>query len=103
MFSNTSCSLGFIGRLITEEVQAQPLKCPTDVIYDFKKCYGVNISYHKTWLGVDNGKKNIFGDLQWYVDAVKNTNHNNRRFFKLFVALDACVKGLTVIICSVCV
>ena len=107
---NSLCTSGLIGRLIVEEVRAKPLKHQTDVIYDFKKGYGVNTNYHKTWLGVEKAKENVFGDyklsfedLRWYVITVKNTNpvsyielevdHNSRRFFRLIVTFDACVQG----------
>ncbi|KAL7263884.1 hypothetical protein ACSBR1_001937 [Camellia fascicularis] len=53
----------------------------TDVAYTFKVDYGLDISYHVAWLGVEKVREAMHGDylisfdqLRWYNDVVKHYN-----------------------------
>ncbi|KAL7257037.1 hypothetical protein ACSBR1_010882 [Camellia fascicularis] len=97
--------------VIAECVHDKPLTRSTDVIYDFKKAYGLQISYRVAWLGVEKARGELYGDhsmsfdkLRWYNDAVMEYNpgsyinldfdeHNTRRFNRLFISFKACMDG----------
>ncbi|KAL7194752.1 hypothetical protein ACSBR1_035064 [Camellia fascicularis] len=69
---------------------------PTNVVYDLKKDYGLEVSYRVAWLGVEKARGEMFGahsisfdQLRWYNIAVMENNpgsyinidydqHNNR-------------------------
>ncbi|CAK9171348.1 unnamed protein product [Ilex paraguariensis] len=80
-----------------------------DVFSDFLTSYGLDVSYHQTWIGVEKVKGMLFGDhtlsykqLHWYMDAANNTNPGSHivlycddetnRFHRLFV-LQGCIEG----------
>ncbi|KAL7263222.1 hypothetical protein ACSBR1_001403 [Camellia fascicularis] len=59
----------------------QPLTCLTDVVFDMKDGYGLDISYRVAWLGVEKARSEVFGDhdmsldqLRWYSDVVMENN-----------------------------
>ncbi|XP_028082621.1 uncharacterized protein LOC114283949 [Camellia sinensis] len=67
--------------VISERVRDRPLTRPTDVVYDLKKIYGLEISYRVAWLGVEKACGEMFGaysisfdQLRWYSNAVVVNN-----------------------------
>ncbi|XP_028081574.1 uncharacterized protein LOC114282984 [Camellia sinensis] len=71
----------FVADVITERVHDNPLTRPTDVKYDFKKAYGLQISYRVAWLGVEKARGELYSDhsmsfdqLRWYSDAIMEYN-----------------------------
>ncbi|KAL7173646.1 hypothetical protein ACSBR2_032995 [Camellia fascicularis] len=100
-----------VADVIAERVHDKPLTHPTDVKYDFKKAYGLQISYSIAWLGVEKARGELYGDhsvsfdqLRWYSNAVMEYNpgsyinldfdeHNTRRFNRLFISFKACMDG----------
>ncbi|KAL7210660.1 hypothetical protein ACSBR1_032090 [Camellia fascicularis] len=105
--------MGFelVADVIAERVHDKPLTYPTDVKYDFKKAYGLQISYRVAWLGVEKAGGELYGDhsvsfdqLRWYSDAVMEYNsgsyinlnfdeHNTHHFNRLFISFKACMDG----------
>ncbi|KAL7247632.1 hypothetical protein ACSBR2_002527 [Camellia fascicularis] len=88
----------------------KPLTRPTDVVFDLKKNYRLEISYHVAWLGVEKARGELFGaysasfdQLCWYSEAVMEHNpstyiniecdeHDNR-FERYFISFKACIDG----------
>lgn len=107
---NCHASSSLISQLIKDDVKGKSKKRPVDVVDDLKEYYGLDVPYNRAWLGVEKAKSSAFGDytdsfneLQWYGDAVKNSNpgsifdiewdESTNRFLRLFVAFDASVQG----------
>ncbi|KAK9292930.1 hypothetical protein L1049_020912 [Liquidambar formosana] len=101
--NNSRVSSKLVASLIREKIRNKPLHRPVDVIYDMKKNYGIDITYHHAWWGVKRAKKILFGDqslsydlLRWYKDEVTKTNpgsvikikndSNLGRFKRVFVS-----------------
>ncbi|XP_028054812.1 uncharacterized protein LOC114259017 [Camellia sinensis] len=100
-----------VAYVIVERVHDKPLTRLTNVKYDFKKAYGLQISCHVAWLGVEKARGELYGDhsvsfdqLHWYSDAVMEYNprsyinldfdeHNTRLFNRLFISFKACMDG----------
>ncbi|KAL7249074.1 hypothetical protein ACSBR1_011273 [Camellia fascicularis] len=96
--------------VISERVRDKPLTRPTDVVYDLKKDYGLEVSYRVAWLGVEKARGKMFGahsisfdQLRWYSNVVMENNprsyinidyddHNNR-FIRYFISFKACIDG----------
>ncbi|KAL7235180.1 hypothetical protein ACSBR1_018636 [Camellia fascicularis] len=57
--------------VITERVHDKPLTRPTDVKYDFKKAYRLQISYRVAWLGVKKARGELYGDHSMSFDQLR--------------------------------
>ncbi|KAI8546673.1 hypothetical protein RHMOL_Rhmol07G0137800 [Rhododendron molle] len=100
--------------LVASEVTSMVLKknntSPTDLLDLFLDKYGLDLSYHHAWLGVEKARGEIFGDyessfdkLRWYVEAAKIANPGSllklevdpvsKEFSRLFVSFNACITG----------
>ncbi|XP_028055569.1 uncharacterized protein LOC114259743 [Camellia sinensis] len=121
---NTECSCGVAIRtpknlragsdlgsdVISELVHDKPLTRPSDVVYDLKKVYGLEISYRVAWLDVKKAKGEMFGahsisfnQLRWYSNFVMENNpgsyinidynDQNHRFERYFISFKACIDG----------
>ncbi|KAL7175011.1 hypothetical protein ACSBR2_028752 [Camellia fascicularis] len=99
-----------VSDVISERVHDRPLTCPTDVVYDLKKDYGLEISYQVAWLGIEKACGEMFGahsisfdQLRWYSNAVMVNNpgsyinidydEQNHRFEWFFISFKACIDG----------
>ncbi|KAL7181063.1 hypothetical protein ACSBR1_040011 [Camellia fascicularis] len=99
-----------VSDIISEPVRDRPLTRPTDVVYDLKKDYGLEISYRVTCLGVEKARGEMFGthsisfdQLRWYSNAVMNNNpgsyinsdydEQNHWFERFFISFKACIDG----------
>ncbi|KAL7246255.1 hypothetical protein ACSBR2_001389 [Camellia fascicularis] len=88
----------------------QPLTCLTDVVFDMKDGYGLDISYRVAWLGVEKARSEVFGDhdmsldqLRWYSDVVMENNPRSYinldfdqqigRLVRYFIDFRACIDG----------
>ncbi|XP_058181129.1 uncharacterized protein LOC131299561 [Rhododendron vialii] len=108
--NNPRATSELIGSLVVEDVRAKSKKRPVDVVTDMKKDYGLNVTYHQAWWGVEKARGDVFGDyeisfssLKWYVSAAKSTNPGShieleideemKRFKRLFVAFGECING----------
>ena len=96
--------------VISNQVRDKPLTRSTDVFYDLKKDYGLEVSYRVAWLGVEKARGEMFGahsisfdQLRWYSSVVIENNlgryfniecdeHNNR-LIRCFISFKACNDG----------
>lgn len=67
--------------IIVDEIQTNPILRPIDVVRDFKKNYGIAISYYNACYGKELAKTEVHGDdtksyrqLLWYAEVVLATN-----------------------------
>ncbi|XP_028070650.1 uncharacterized protein LOC114273084 [Camellia sinensis] len=99
-----------VSSVVADRVRAQPLTRPTDIVFDMKNDYGLDISYRVMWLGVEKAKGEVYGDhamsfkqLRWYSDSVMEKNPNSYinlefhqqtgRFVQYFISFRACIDG----------
>ncbi|KAL7176792.1 hypothetical protein ACSBR2_030190 [Camellia fascicularis] len=99
-----------VSDVIFERVRDRPLTRPTDVVYELKKDYGLEISYRIAWLGVEKVRGEMFGahsisfdQLRWYSNAVMVNNpgsyinidydEQNHQFERFFISFKACIDG----------
>ncbi|KAL7162250.1 hypothetical protein ACSBR2_042683 [Camellia fascicularis] len=94
--------------VVADRVRNKPLTRPTDVVFDLKNEYGLDISYRVAWLGVEKARGEVYGDhamsfdqLRWYSDSVMQKNPNNYinlefdqktgSFVRYFISFRACI------------
>ncbi|XP_028078013.1 uncharacterized protein LOC114279923 [Camellia sinensis] len=99
-----------VSDVIADHVHEQPLTWPTNVVFDMKDGYGLDISCRVAWLGVEKAQSTIYGDhamsydqLRWCNDTVMENNPHNfinmdfeqetGRFVRYFIAFRACMDG----------
>ncbi|XP_028075710.1 uncharacterized protein LOC114277948 [Camellia sinensis] len=109
-YRNPRTGSDLVSDVIAGRVREQPLTRPTDVVFDMKDGYGLDISYRVAWLGVEKARNEVFGDhamsfdqLRWYSDAVMENNPHSYinldfdqqtgRFVRYFIAFRACIDG----------
>ncbi|KAL7236207.1 hypothetical protein ACSBR1_019463 [Camellia fascicularis] len=107
-YRNPRTRSDLVSDVITGRVREQPLTRPTDVVFDIKDGYGLDISYRVAWLGVEKARNEVFGDyamsfdqLRWYSDAVLENNPHSYinldfnqqtgRFVRYFIDFHACI------------
>ncbi|XP_028106141.1 uncharacterized protein LOC114305256 [Camellia sinensis] len=107
---NPRLSFDLVSNVVFERVRDRPLTRPTDVAYSFKADYGLDISYHVAWLGIEKAREAMHGDyltsfdqLRWYGDAVQHYNPGSHinidydlktsQFKRFFIAFVACING----------
>ncbi|KAI8562466.1 hypothetical protein RHMOL_Rhmol03G0039100 [Rhododendron molle] len=95
---------------VTSMVRKKNNTSPMDLLDLFTDKYGLDLSYHHVWLGVEKARGEIFGDyessfdkLRWYVEAAKIANPGSllkleidpvsKEFLRLFVSFNACIIG----------
>ncbi|KAL7184881.1 hypothetical protein ACSBR2_026932 [Camellia fascicularis] len=107
---NPKASSDLVIDVISDRVRDKPLTRPTDVVYNLKKDYGLEVSYRVAWLGVEKARGEMFGahsisfdQLRWYSSVVIENNprsyiniecneHNNH-FIRYFISFKACIDG----------
>ncbi|XP_028100493.1 uncharacterized protein LOC114299860 [Camellia sinensis] len=95
--------------VMAERIREKLLTRPTNVKFHSQKDYGLQVSYHVAWLGVEKARGELFDDhstlfdqLRWYSNAVMEYNprsyvnlefdaSNKRRFNRLFISFKACI------------
>ncbi|KAL7225578.1 hypothetical protein ACSBR1_020863 [Camellia fascicularis] len=105
---NPKAGSDLVSNVISDRVHDKPLTRPTDVVYDLKKDYGLEVSYRVTWLGVEKARGEMvsahsisFNQLRWYNSIVMENNpgsyinieyneHNNC-FIRYFISFKACI------------
>ncbi|GMQ06615.1 hypothetical protein CsSME_00051135 [Camellia sinensis var. sinensis] len=107
---NPRVSSDLVSSTISEIVRDKPLTRPCEVVTILKRDYGLDVSYHVVWLGVEKAKAGIHGDhslsfdqLRWYSDAVMRYNPgsyvnidydaSSQQFCRFFVSFAACISG----------
>ncbi|XP_028111259.1 uncharacterized protein LOC114309675 [Camellia sinensis] len=73
---NNRLNSKLVCNVIGDRLRDKPLTHPTDVVFELKKEYDLNVSYHVAWLGVEKARGEMYGDyhasfdqLRWYADA----------------------------------
>lgn len=109
-YRNPRTGSDLVSDVIASRVREQPLTRPTNVVFDMKDGYGLDISYRVAWLGVETARNEVFGDhamsfdhLRWYSDAVMHNNprsyinldfdQQTGRFMRYFISFRACIDG----------
>ncbi|XP_028064024.1 uncharacterized protein LOC114267217 [Camellia sinensis] len=109
-YRNPRTGSDLVSNVVADRVRDQPLTRPTDVVFDLRNEYGLEISYRVTWLGVEKAMGEMYGDhamsfdqLRWYSDYVmeKNPNsyinldfeQNTGRFVRYFISFRAYIDG----------
>ncbi|CAL8153334.1 unnamed protein product [Prunus armeniaca] len=99
-----------LSSILAEQIASKPLMKPIEIVKDFKKYYGLDISYHSAWYGKELGRKRVHGDesmsyrhLAWYVGAVLSSNYGSHctlecdpetsGFKQIFISFHACIEG----------
>ncbi|KAL7253599.1 hypothetical protein ACSBR1_008019 [Camellia fascicularis] len=107
---NPRAGSNLVSDVICERVHDKPLTRPTDVVYDLKKDYGLEVSYRVAWLGVEKARSEMFGahsisfdQLRWYSSVAMENNlgsyinieydEQNYRFIRYFMSFKACIDG----------
>ncbi|KAL7196346.1 hypothetical protein ACSBR1_036369 [Camellia fascicularis] len=107
---NPRAGSDLVSDVIAERVCDKPLTRPTDVVYNLKKYYGLEVSYRVTWLGVKKTHGEMFGahsilfdQLRWYSNVVMDNNpgsyinidydEQNNHFIRYFISFKACIDG----------
>ncbi|CAL8169562.1 unnamed protein product [Prunus armeniaca] len=108
--TSSMMSSKIVSSVLVDQIQSTPLIKPIEIVKDFKKNYGLDISYHNAWYGKELAKKRVHGDeslsykhLAWYVGAVLSSNPGSRcilecdpessRFKRFFISFHACIEG----------
>ncbi|KAL7254975.1 hypothetical protein ACSBR1_009185 [Camellia fascicularis] len=83
-YRNLRTGSELVSDVIADSVCNQLLTRPTDVVFDMKNDYGLDISYRVAWLGMEKARGIVYGDhamsfdqLIWYSDAVMEKNPNS--------------------------
>ncbi|KAL7265371.1 hypothetical protein ACSBR1_003191 [Camellia fascicularis] len=93
-----------------DRIRDKSLTRPIDVVFDVKKEYGLTVSYHIVWLGVEKVRGEVYSDyhvsfdqLRWYLDAVVQYNpgsyvnldfeQSTGRFKWFFISFKSCIDG----------
>ncbi|GMP59941.1 hypothetical protein CsSME_00023015 [Camellia sinensis var. sinensis] len=78
---NNRLNSELVCNVIGDRLRDKLLTRPTDVVFELKKEYDLNVSYHVAWLGVEKARGEVYGDyyasfdqLRWYADAVMHYN-----------------------------
>ncbi|GMP68242.1 hypothetical protein CsSME_00027917 [Camellia sinensis var. sinensis] len=105
---NNKLNSELVCNVIGDRLHDKPLTHHTDVVFDLKKEYDLNVSYHVAWLGVEKARGEVYGDyhasfdqLRWYADAVMHYNpesyvnlgfeQSTGRFKRFFISFKACI------------
>ncbi|KAL7174337.1 hypothetical protein ACSBR2_033575 [Camellia fascicularis] len=79
--TNPRVGSDLVSDVISKRVCDKSLTRPTDVVYDLKKDYGLEISYQIAWLGIGKARGEMFGahsilfdQLRWYNTTVMENN-----------------------------
>ncbi|CAN6574348.1 unnamed protein product [Malus baccata var. baccata] len=99
-----------VALVLVDKIRTNPIVRPIDVVRDFKKNYGITISYYNAWYGKELAKMKVHGDdtqsyrqLLWYAEAVLATNpgfhvqldYNDSSclFERLFISYNGSIEG----------
>ncbi|KAL6182595.1 hypothetical protein ACLB2K_044014 [Fragaria x ananassa] len=70
-----------VSSVLENQLRSSPLIRPVDIVKDFKRNYGIEISYYNAWKGKEMAKRDVHGDkamsykhLEWYVNELEKTN-----------------------------
>jgi len=97
---------------MVEVVRDKPLLSAVEVRRDFKRKYGLDISYTNAWMGIEKARNCLYGDnfesfdqLRWFIEESRRTNPGSKfvldmdecsnRFKRFFASFYACIHGFT--------
>ncbi|KAL6189022.1 hypothetical protein ACLB2K_040412 [Fragaria x ananassa] len=70
-----------VSPVLENQLRSSPLIRPMDIVKDFKRNYGIEISYYNAWKGKEMANRDVHGDeampykyLEWYVNELEKTN-----------------------------
>ncbi|KAL7189402.1 hypothetical protein ACSBR1_039110 [Camellia fascicularis] len=107
-FRNPRIGSDLVLEVIADRVREQPLIRPTDVVFDMKNDFGLDISYRVACLGVEKARGEVYGNhamsfdqLRWYSDVVNNPrsyinldfDQQTGRSVRYFISFHACIDG----------
>ncbi|KAL7217896.1 hypothetical protein ACSBR2_011179 [Camellia fascicularis] len=100
-YRNSQTGSDLVSDVIADHVREQPITRSTNVVFDMKNGYGLDVRYRVAWLGVEKARSAVYGDhamlfyqLRWYSDAVMENNpHETWSFIRYFIAFRACMDG----------
>ncbi|XP_073138824.1 uncharacterized protein [Henckelia pumila] len=107
---NPKADSTWVANLVKEKLRGEPSYCPCTMVKDIQRDFGVEIEYHKAWMGremamhdIHGTKKGSYDKLRWYCHAVKQTNPGSfaeyeidqmtNKFKRLFICFHACLVG----------
>ncbi|KAL6226245.1 hypothetical protein ACLB2K_000208 [Fragaria x ananassa] len=98
-----------VSSVLENQLRSSPLIRPVDIVKDFKRNYGIEISYYNAWKGKEMAKRDVHGDeamsykhLEWYVNELEKTNPDSyatlecdadHRFVRMFISFQGCIEG----------
>ncbi|XP_050379429.1 protein FAR1-RELATED SEQUENCE 6-like [Argentina anserina] len=98
-----------VSLVLANQIRTNPLIRPVEVVKDFKRNYGLDISYYNAWKGKEMAKNDVHGDdeqsykrLGWYINELAKKNPGyyvklecdaDNRFVRMFVAFQGCIDG----------
>ncbi|XP_028052512.1 uncharacterized protein LOC114256998 [Camellia sinensis] len=108
--TNPRTGSDLVSSVVADRVRAKPLTRLTNIVFDMKNDYGLDISYRVAWLRVEKARGEVYGDhamsfdqLRWYSDSVMEKNPNSYinlefhqqtgRFVRYFISFHACIDG----------
>ncbi|XP_073311436.1 uncharacterized protein [Primulina huaijiensis] len=99
----------WVANIVKDKLRGEPSYRPSAIVRDIHREYGVELKYHKAWMGkkiamhqIYGTEKGCFDKLRWYCDALKQTNPGSwddcevdqmNKFRRLFISLHACIVG----------
>ena len=100
----------WVSSIIKEKVRGEPSYKPCNIIKDIQRDFGVQVPYHRVFLGkeialreIHGGDCSSFDKLRWYCHALKETNPGSvadleifvesMKFRRIFICLSACISG----------
>ncbi|GMP36401.1 hypothetical protein CsSME_00008541 [Camellia sinensis var. sinensis] len=107
---NNRLNSELVCNVIGDRLRDKPLTRSTNVVFELKKEYNLNVSYHVAWLGEEKARSKVYGDyhasfdqLRWYADTVMHYNpgsyvnldfeQSTGRFKRFFISFKACIDG----------
>ena len=95
---------------MVEQIRSNPHIKPIQIVDDFKKNYGLDVSYYNAWYGKELAMTMVHGDdvlsyqkLGWYVEEIRKSNPgshcvlecdpNTSHFSRLFIAFRGFIEG----------
>ncbi|XP_026383849.1 uncharacterized protein LOC113279371 [Papaver somniferum] len=105
------CKRKFVQSVIMDDIRHDPhKKKASDIQKIFELDYGIDLSYHQAYSGLEYGKQVLWGDdvelysdFQWYVDVVNKYNTDSKvvlevdkvskKFERFFISFEAFTHG----------
>ncbi|KAL7257447.1 hypothetical protein ACSBR1_003694 [Camellia fascicularis] len=92
---NSRLNSELVCNVIGDQLHNKPLTRPTDVVFDLKKEYGLNVSYYIAWLGVEKAKDEVYDDYHYNPESYVNLDfeQSTSQFKRFFILFKSCIDG----------